>query len=374
MKTEAGPFLPEVIGHDALKDRLRSFLDGGRLVQGVLLVGDEGRGKRTLAHALAREVLVRAAPKSDAERVVRLIGAGTHPGLVHVEPLRDERFLPVRRVRRLLEACSLKVGFGGARVVVLSRLHAVNEESGNALLKFLEEPPSGTLILATSRDVASVLETIRSRFHVLPAGPLATPQVDEILMRGGFSAEDRSLLLPLARGAPGRAWGLARGAVAKSLIEPVRLFFDPRTSIHVAIDALVRTAKDQGPASAQEREGVGPPAGVRALRELRAAQAAEVEDERRGETTLEAARVWIRPIIETAASALQELLRERAGAASGAPVIVQRMVPDDSMLRRAPLERLTTALQAAIECLENIDHNLTLNLALEAFALRLRAE
>ena len=51
-----------------------------------------------------------------------------------------------------------KVGFGGARVVVLSRLHAVNEESGNALLKFLEEPPSGTLILATSRDVASVLD------------------------------------------------------------------------------------------------------------------------------------------------------------------------------------------------------------------------
>src|SRR5262245_1463550 len=164
--TARGAFLPDVLGHEDLKARLRGFFDG-RLGQGILLVGEEGRGKRTIAHALARAVLERAAPAADRARAGRLIDSGTHPGLIHVEPLRDERFIPIRRVRRLLESCALRVSFGDARVVVLSRIHSVNEESGNALLKFLEEPPEGTLILATARDPASVLETIRSRFHIL---------------------------------------------------------------------------------------------------------------------------------------------------------------------------------------------------------------
>jgi hypothetical protein len=54
-------------------------------------------------------------------------------------------------------------------------------------------------------------------------------------------------------------------------------------------------------------------------------------------------------------------------------VLAARVIPEDAALRRAPPARVATALQAAVECLENIDHNLTLNLALEALALRLRA-
>jgi hypothetical protein len=364
---------PEIVGHRDLVARLSSLIEGGRLGLGILIVGEEGRGKRTVAHALARDVLMRAAPAAEAARVGKLIASGAHPGLVHLEPLRDERFHPVRRIRRLLESCALKVGFGDRRVVVLARLHAVNEESGNALLKFLEEPPSGTLVIATARDRAAVLETIRSRFLILAAGPLARTDVDAVLERGGIEAPDRDVLAPLCQGAPGRAWSLARGNVESALIAPVRLFFDPATPIHGAIEALVRTAKDQGAASALDREGIGPPAAVRALRDLRAAQAAEIDDERRGETTLEAARVWVKPVVLGVAFAIQELLRERSGAATSAAVLAPRVVPEDAALRGAPEPRLTQALAAAVACLDNIDRNLTLTLALEALALRLRA-
>jgi hypothetical protein len=368
-----GPFLPDVLGHEDLKERLHAFFAGGRLGQGLLIVGEEGRGKRTLAHALARAVLERAAPPAERDRVCRTIDSGTHAGLVHVEPLRDERFIPVRRVRRLLESCALKVSFGDARVVVLSRLHCVNEESGNALLKFLEEPPDGTLILATARDQASVLETIRSRFHILSAGPLPDPAVDRLLAAGGFSADDRALLLPLARGAPGRAWNLARGNVTKALLEPVRTFFDPGIPLHVAIEGLVKTAREEGPKAAEDREAIGPRAAVQALAQVRGGQGGDDESERRGEGTLEAARVWIRPVVEGVASAIQDLLRRKAGVAAADSVLLARVAPENSALRSAPTARLVQALEAAVACLENLDHNLTLNLALEALALRLRA-
>jgi DNA polymerase III, delta subunit len=265
------------------------------------------------------------------------------------------------------------VSFGDARVVVLARLHSVNEESGNALLKFLEEPPDGTLIVATARDRASVLETIRSRFHVLPAGPLAPDVVDRVLAAGGFSAEDRALFGPLVRGAPGRAWDLARGNVGKALLEPVRLFFDPAAPVHLAIEGLVKTAREEGPKAGELREAVGPRAAVQALAQLRGGQGGDDDGERRGEGTLEAARVWLRPVVEGVASAIQDLLRRDAGVAAADSALVARVVPATSELRRAPSARLLQSLEAAIDCLENLDHNLTLNLALEALALRLRS-
>ena len=50
----------------------------------------------------------------------------------------------------------------------------MNEESANALLKVMEEPPEGVLFLLTADSLASVLPTIRSRcvsFAVAPVSP-----------------------------------------------------------------------------------------------------------------------------------------------------------------------------------------------------------
>jgi hypothetical protein len=218
-----------------------------------------------------------------------------------------------------------------------------------------------------------VLETIRSRFHILPVGPLEPPLVEQVLAGGGFSAEDRALLAPLVRGAPGRAWDLARGSVVKALLEPVRAFFDPGIPLHVAIEGLVKTAREEGPKAAEEREAVGPRAAVQALAQLRGGQTGDDEGERRGEGTLEAARVWIRPVVEGVACAIQDLLRRRAGVAAADSALLARVAPPNTALRQAGQPRLVQALEAAIACLENLDHNLTLNLALEALALRLRA-
>ena len=50
----------------------------------------------------------------------------------------------------------------------------MNEESANALLKVMEEPPEGVLFLLTADSLAGVLPTIRSRcvsFAVAPVSP-----------------------------------------------------------------------------------------------------------------------------------------------------------------------------------------------------------
>ena len=60
------------------------------------------------------------------------------------------------------------------RAVLLYHVERMNEESANALLKVMEEPPEGVLFLLTADSLAGVLPTIRSRcvsFAIAPVSP-----------------------------------------------------------------------------------------------------------------------------------------------------------------------------------------------------------
>ncbi len=211
-----------VVGHADVKFRLLRFADQDRLPTGILLAGADGRGKRTLALAFAAELLRRATASAEAKSALRRALDGVHPELVIVEPLPDERILPVRRVRRLLERCSLSVSEGGRRVVVLPRLQKLNEESGNALLKFLEEPPTGTFIIATANDPTAVMETILSRLRVLPVSPLPLDLTVRTAVLHGADAAAAAMVAPLAEGAPGAVFRILRGDVETALLVPLR--------------------------------------------------------------------------------------------------------------------------------------------------------
>ena len=49
----------------------------------------------------------------------------------------------------------------------------MNEESANALLKVMEEPPEGVLFLLTADSLAGVLPTIRSRCVSFAIAPVS---------------------------------------------------------------------------------------------------------------------------------------------------------------------------------------------------------
>ena len=58
--------------------------------------------------------------------------------------------------------------------MLLYHVERMNEESANALLKVMEEPPEGVLFLLTADSLAGVLPTIRSRcvsFAIAPVSP-----------------------------------------------------------------------------------------------------------------------------------------------------------------------------------------------------------
>lgn len=119
----------------------------------VILSGPTGSGKLSLAKQLAENILDLSADSLDNYAYKSLIRPAEGKA-IGIEPIRElEHFL------------SLKVPGQKQlnRVVIIEDSHLLTVEAQNALLKTLEEPPEGTIIILTANRQDALLPTIRSR-------------------------------------------------------------------------------------------------------------------------------------------------------------------------------------------------------------------
>jgi DNA polymerase III subunit delta' len=213
----------ELVGQDAARDVLARALDSGRLAHGWLLHGPAGIGKATLAYRFARALL--AGPGACGpglalapdHPVFRQIAQGAYPDLTVIEPERDPKSgrlrveIPVGAVRAAGSALHATAAMGGWRVVLVDGAERLNRNAANALLKSLEEPPAGAVILLVSSRPAQVAATLRSRCAKLALARLPDALVLDGLARyaAAVDGEQRRAIALLARGSLGRGLELA---------------------------------------------------------------------------------------------------------------------------------------------------------------------
>ena len=93
------------------------------------------------------------------------------------------------------------------RVAVIARAERLRENAAAPLLKTIEEPPEGAVIILCAEAADLLPATIRSRCRVLEFGRLGEVELREFLQQRG--AELAAPLLRLAQGRPGLALQLA---------------------------------------------------------------------------------------------------------------------------------------------------------------------
>jgi DNA polymerase III subunit delta' len=203
-------------GHAEARRALRAALRRGSLPHALLLTGDAGLGKQRLAQWLAAARWCAAdEPPCGTCRACRLVDSGNHPDLHRLmrNPPREQdpnelgsrHEITVDQVRRgLLPALALRAVEGRGRTVIVDGADEMNEAAQNALLKTLEEPPPGTLLVLVAAHADALLDTVRSRCQELRLFPL-----DDAEMRALFPDESEERLR-LAGGRPGRLAALAR--------------------------------------------------------------------------------------------------------------------------------------------------------------------
>lgn len=234
-RTPAPVGLSSIIGQDRAVGVLRSAVGSGRLHHAWVFHGPAGVGKFTAALAFAAVILDPTSapdlageiePDPDSE-VQRLLRAGTHPDL-HVIVKELARFAEEKRVRdaklttipkdvidqHLIRPAKLAPRLAGGlagKVFIVDEAELMdrsptNAPVQNAILKTLEEPPEGTVIILVTSSEDRLLPTIRSRCQRVAFTPLTDGQMGEWLDRAdlGVSGGERGWLIAHAGGSPGR--------------------------------------------------------------------------------------------------------------------------------------------------------------------------
>ena len=88
---------------------------------------------------------------------------GDHADLLWTERGPDDTRVRIGQIRALQHALRLRSGEGGRRAAVIADAEWLNQESQNALLRLLEEPPPDTSVVLVTASSAGLLATVRSR-------------------------------------------------------------------------------------------------------------------------------------------------------------------------------------------------------------------
>ncbi len=198
--------------------QLQARRAGDRLPHALLLAAPAGLGKRALGKALQASMLCET-PQTEGFACGRcrgclLLAAGSHGDAITVTfGLRDDgkprTEIVVDQIRALCERFAQTSARGGWRVALIDPADALNHNAANALLKTLEEPDPGAMIILVADAMAQLPATIRSRCQRIEILAPARAAALAWLTAQGVAASDATAMLDLADGNPGEALALA---------------------------------------------------------------------------------------------------------------------------------------------------------------------
>ena len=272
-----------------LRERIINAIISNRFPHAVFIKSSEGGGALPLAIAIAHEILVNKAPNNVFEdtRALRL----EHPDLHMVFPIQQlqsknqltsapfindfreyykERpymtfqewlmyigqedktpIISVYEAEAIIKKLSLKSYEGGNQVMIIWKPELMNLDCANKLLKIIEEPEPGNIIIMVGDKWENMIPTIRSRTQLINLKPFTDPELhnwlENTLNISGATAEN---IIANAEGNPGRAASIIKEEELNSDLEELcenwilyTKAYD-RTSLISWVDEVSRLSKN----------------------------------------------------------------------------------------------------------------------------------
>ncbi len=184
--------MKDLVLHQLTRQRSESFAAAPS--HALILSGPTGSGKRTLAVRMAEVILDLPADAFEG-----------HPYTLIIAPEEEGKAIGIEAVRRLERFTALKVPGKSAhdRAVLIENAHMMTVEAQNALLKLLEEPPEGTVMILTVNHEQTMLPTIRSRAQSIPVGRVERAVLDRYFSARGFDEQTIGRAYDISGGLPG---------------------------------------------------------------------------------------------------------------------------------------------------------------------------
>ena len=167
-------------GNEQLKTYIKSKMSDGALPHALIFEGSEGSGKFTVATMTAM-----ALDPQFADKIKKHIS----PDVTVHEPTDGKKSIGVSLIREIRAQAYIKPQELSVRVFVIRHAHTMTTEAQNALLKILEEPPSGVYFFLLCENSSLLLPTVRSRAPVLKMAVLPDDELSEYVASVNKKAE-----------------------------------------------------------------------------------------------------------------------------------------------------------------------------------------
>lgn len=198
-----GDFRTVVRGQEAARRILVSALTLGRLGHAYLLHGPAGVGKTTLARDFARALACEDATGCGSCPPCHRFDSGNYADFLSLPE--DGARLYIALVRSMVASLHRAPLEGRRKVALVPRAERLTPEAQNALLKTLEAPPAGAVLLLTSDAPDALLPTITSRCQLLRCARLPRELIRELLADEGHPEKEARRAADLAEGSVSRA-------------------------------------------------------------------------------------------------------------------------------------------------------------------------
>ena len=190
-------YFNKIFGNDALKKRIGAAVDSSRIPHALLIVGDEGTGKLTMAKQIAaalncenRGSVSHPLPCNSCN-TCRRIAEDNFLDVKIISKPQERATFGIEEIRGMIADMMLTATESDYKVYIFRDSHLMTTQAQNALLKILEEPPEGGMMILLANEADKILTTIKSRVQTFSMQRLDTAGLDAFL--GEHSKEARAL-------------------------------------------------------------------------------------------------------------------------------------------------------------------------------------
>ncbi len=198
--------MSELIGNERIAAFLERTVSEGRPAHAYLFTGPEGVGKKRFAINFACRLNC-LDPENDTSHqcsMCRRIREGKHPDVQMESPERG--MIRIERIRNLQAFFKYAPIEAAYRVAIIDDAHSMNPAAQNALLKTLEEPPPGRMLVLVSSRPSSLLSTVRSRCRKAQFSPIESEALAAFLReRHGMPPDKAEAVASMSGGSISRA-------------------------------------------------------------------------------------------------------------------------------------------------------------------------
>ena len=222
-------YFPRIFGNEETCSRIGAAIESGRMPHAFLILGPSGSGKSTLATEIAAalncEGGVNALPCGRCSACKRIY-EGNFTDIKVLEKPRDKATVGVSAVKEFREDMFLSATESNYKIYIFRDAECMTVEAQNALLKVLEEPPAGVIMILLATEGDKILTTIKSRAQAVYMARFHQDELKRILLESSEDAGELSKSAPeklfaAIMGADGRI-GEAKRLMDKRLSEELR--------------------------------------------------------------------------------------------------------------------------------------------------------